>query len=486
MTRLTNWIGGEALPPQSGRHLDRENPATGLLQLQIPDSGAEDVELGVRAAQKAFIGWSRRPPSERADLCDAIADRIEENAAELAEIESRDQGKPVWLAKTVDIPRAVHNFRFFAGAVRHQVDESARMDEGTLNIVSRQPVGVAGLISPWNLPLYLLSWKIAPCIAFGNTAVCKPSEFTSWSAFRIGQLINDAGVPPGVVNMVFGTGASAGAPLVRHPRVRLVSFTGGTQTGQAIARDAAPMMKKLSLELGGKNSTIVFADADLKLAVETSVRAGFLNQGEICLCGSRLLLHESIADEFLRQYIKRVKELVVGDPLQKESFMGPLVSKAHLEKVESFIQLAKEEGSEILTGGSRVRFSDSSPTNGGWFFEPTVIRSKDPKNSRLENEEIFGPVVTVTTFRRDDEAVELANQTMYGLSASVWTRDLNRAFVVSGALEVGTVWVNTWMKRDLRMPFGGQKMSGVGREGQRDSLEFFTEAKTICLNHGRG
>ena len=480
MKRLQNFVNGAFQAPIANQYLPSFNPATGEVYLELPRSDGQDIDQAVRFAKKAFPAWAARPPSERAAYLYKIADRIDARREELALAESMDQGKPVWLATAMDIPRAAQNFRFFAGALLHAEEPSARLDQQSMSYVSRQPVGVAGLISPWNLPLYLLTWKIAPALAFGNTAVCKPSEITSATAAILCEICVEVGLPAGVLNIIFGNGPEAGSALVAHPEVPLISFTGGTATGRAIAGVAAPMFKKLSLELGGKNANLIFADADLSKAVEMTVRSSFLNQGEICLCGSRIYVHQDIYEHFLELFIPKVMELHAGDPSQKETFIGPLASKEHLAKVQSYLDLARKEGAEFLAGGDipkvEAKFSK------GYFLRPTVL-SGVAESSRLIQEEIFGPVVTVAQFSSEAEAIHLANGTNYGLSAAVWTTSLSTAHRVAEKLEAGTVWVNTWMKRDLRMPFGGVKASGVGREGQYESREFFTEAKTICLQH---
>jgi aminomuconate-semialdehyde/2-hydroxymuconate-6-semialdehyde dehydrogenase len=478
--KLLNFIGGRFVEPVGGGFFESFNPAEGKAHLLVSDSDSRDVDQAVAAASAAFPLWSAVNPEERARLLYHLADLVDERKFELAEAESSDQGKPVWLAETMDITRVAQNFRFFAGCLLHQQDHTSRMDSGTFNYTSRKPVGVAGLISPWNLPLYLLTWKIAPAIAFGNTVVCKPSELTSLTAFMLCEILIAAGIPTGVVNMVFGTGPRAGAPLVAHPDVPLISFTGGTATGRAIAQIAAPMFKKMSLELGGKNPNIIFDDANLDEAIESTIRSSFLNQGEICLCGSRIYVHESIYAKFLERFVEKVKALKVGDPREKSTFLGALVSREHLAKVESFFAIAASENARILTGGKRAVLGGR--LSGGYFLEPTVI--VDVKhNSRIQQDEIFGPVVSVTSFKTDDEVVGLANGVSYGLSATIWTTSLGRAHTISERLDAGTVWVNTWLARDLRVPFGGVKASGLGREGQDGSLEFFTEAKNICIKH---
>lgn len=481
MKKLLNFIDGEFVEPQGGAYLESFNPALGEPHLLVSDSDERDVETAVQAARRAFQEWSKVSDDVRARYLYKIADLVEARKDELAQAESLDQGKPVWLAASMDIDRVAANFRFFAGAILHAEDRVMRKEPGVMSYVSRRPVGVAALISPWNLPLYLLSWKIAPAIAFGNTAVCKPSEFTSSTAHILAEIIREAGLPKGVVNIVFGTGPRAGSALVSHPDVPLVSFTGGTQTGRVIAQTAASQFKKVSLELGGKNPNLIFDDANLDLAIARSLRSSFLNQGEICLCGSRIYVQKGIYDRFLEEFVQKTRELKVGDPKDPSTFMGPLVSREHLAKVESFLKLAREEqGVKTLTGGGRPELP--AEFRNGYFLEPTILEGVK-HDSKLQQEEIFGPVVSVTPFTDEEEVIELANGTKYGLSATVWTENLNRAHRVAERLDAGTVWVNTWLVRDLRAPFGGVKASGVGREGQEDSREFFTEAKTICIQH---
>lgn len=475
---LQNLIDGQEQGALGGEFLDNVSPTRGQVIARIPKSQKADMAAAVSAAKKAFRGeWSGWSRLQRADLLDAIADKIDAHKDELARLESLDNGKPIKLASAVDIPRAAANFRFFAGAIRHDKTDCHSMP-GALNYTLRKAIGVAGLITPWNLPLYLLTWKIAPALAMGNTVVAKPSELTPMTAARLGQLIHELDIPKGVVNIVHGLGAEAGQALVEHPDVSLISFTGGTVTGRLVAATAAPQFKKLSLELGGKNPTLVFADADFDDAVEGALRAGFLNQGQICLCGSRILVEESIADDFEAALIAKAKEMKVGDPSDPKTDVGALISHAHREKVESYIQLAKDEGGHIATGGARPDLG--AELNGGAYLNPTVITGLGPQ-CRVATEEIFGPVVSVHRFKDEAEAIELANGSRYGLCASVWTQNLSRAHRVSAALETGMVWVNTWLLRDLRVPFGGMKESGVGREGGRYSLEFFSESRNVCI-----
>jgi aminomuconate-semialdehyde/2-hydroxymuconate-6-semialdehyde dehydrogenase len=477
---ILNFVDGRFIAARSNQTIDDFAPATGQIIATIPDSDAADVALAVEAAKRAFPKWRATPAEERSKLLLRLADLIEANLDELARLESIDSGKPVSLARKLDIPRAVANFRFFATAVLHQSSESHLTDDRALNYTLRQPVGVAGLISPWNLPLYLLTWKIAPAIASGNTCVAKPSELTPLTANRLAELSLEAGIPPGVINIVHGLGPKAGQAIVEHPDVPLISFTGGTATGQIVARTAAPMFKKLSLELGGKNPNIIFADADLEAAVATSIRSSFWNQGEICLCGSRIFVERSIYDEFLERFVAATKKLRIGDPLDEATDVGALISDAHLRKVSGYVDLGCSEKGRLLTGGRRPEGLPDHLAK-GWFLEPAVIADLTT-DCRTLQDEIFGPVVTVTPFDGAEQAIEFANSTRYGLSASVWTRDLARAHKVAAALDSGTVWINTWLLRDLRVPFGGMKESGVGREGGVHSLEFFTEMKNVCVN----
>jgi aminomuconate-semialdehyde/2-hydroxymuconate-6-semialdehyde dehydrogenase len=471
--RLANFIDGAFVPPRSGESFDDINPATAEVIAQVPDSDDADVDDAVRSAKAAFPAWSRMPAAERSNLLLKLADLIERDLDELARTESIDNGKTLSLAKRLDIPRAVANFRFFATAILHQSSEAHITDAAALNYTLRQPLGVVGLISPWNLPLYLLSWKIAPAIAAGNTCVAKPSELTPLTANRLAGLSIGAGIPPGVVNIVHGYGNKAGRALTCHDDVAAISFTGGTVTGAAVAANAAPRFKKLSLELGGKNPNLIFADADLEDAIATSVRSSFWNQGEICLCGSRIFVERSIHDEFVERFAAATKKLRIGDPLDEATDIGALISEAHLRKVTGYIELAGKEGGTIVTGGHRV-------DRPGYFVEPTIVTGLDCE-CRVLQEEIFGPVVTITPFDNEDEALRFANSTRYGLSATIWTRDLSRAHRVAASLDAGTIWINCWLLRDLRVPFGGMKESGVGREGGFESLNFFTEAKNVCV-----
>jgi len=474
--RIQNLIDGRWQAPLTGSYLQNFNPARGEVFSEVPRSGADDVEAAARSAKQAFPHWARLSVQERSEFLIKIADRIEQRIEEFAKMESRDQGKPVTLAKKMDMNRVVHNFRFFAAEIL-KVEREFYSETGFNSEVLRKPVGVAGLISPWNLPLYLLTWKIAPALAAGNTVVCKPSEMTSMTAALLGDVSMEVGLPAGVLNIVFGFGSPVGEAIVQHPQIPLISFTGGTETGRKIYADSAQHFKKISLELGGKNPNIIFADCDLDQAVAISLRSSFLNQGEICLCGSRIYVEEKIYPAFIERFVEKTKELKVGNPEDPQTFMGPLVSKAHLDKVKSYLEIARTEGGKILCGG-KAPADLPAEFSKGYFLEPTVIADL-PESSRCIQEEIFGPVVTVSKFRTEDEAIQKANNVRYGLSATVWTQDLEKARRVAEHLDVGTVWINDWMLRDLRVPFGGMKHSGIGREGGQYSIDFFTETTTM-------
>lgn len=486
--KIQNFIDGEFVAPIGGRYLPSPNPASEATHVEVPLSGAEDVQNAVMAAKRAFPAWSGLTVEERAKYLDRIAELIDKRKDELVQAESADQGKPVGLAAALDIPRAAYNFRFFAGIIRHELSVAAPMNQKSFSYVRREPIGVAGLISPWNLPIYLLTWKIAPAIAYGNTCVAKPSEMTSHTAAILAEIFIEAGLPKGVVNLVFGLGSEAGQAIVEHRDVKVVSFTGGTATGRKIAETAAPQLKKISLELGGKNPTIVMKDADLDRHLKLMVRSSFLNQGEICLCGSRIYVQKDRFDEFLKRFVAEASSLVVGDPSSLNTFMGPLVSREHQQKVAGFVEEARAAGMVVHCGGGKPKGLER-----GFYFAPTVITPKGDtleekmkhleafQTSRLQQEEVFGPVVTVTPFESVEDVIRLANGTRYGLAATIWTESLKLAHDVAAKLDAGTVWVNGWMARDLRMPFGGFKESGMGREGQLDSVHVFTEAKTVNI-----
>ena len=477
---LENFIGGNFIGPLSGNFIDNINPATGEMYGQIPDSNAKDINVAVKAAKKAFPSWSTTSVEKRFTILNKIAELIDANLNELALAETNDNGKPLWLSKAVDIPRASSNFRFFATGIMHFANESHSMEDKAVNYTLRQPIGIVGCISPWNLPLYLFTWKIAPALAAGNCVIAKPSEVTPVTAFLLGKICKEAGLPDGVLNIVHGVGHHCGEAIVKHPEIKAISFTGSTKAGERIATIAAPMFKKLSLELGGKNPNIIFNDCNWEKMLTETIRSSFGNQGQICLCGSRLLIERSAYEEFKKHFIPIIKNMKPGDPLLETSKQGAIVSKVHFEKIMNCINLAKEEGGKILCGGKAVKVEGRCEN--GYFIEPTIIEGLD-QNCRTNQEEIFGPVITIQPFDTVEEALQLANNSTYGLAASVWTQDISKANHIASKLESGIVWVNCWLVRDLRTPFGGMKNSGIGREGGWEALRFFTEAKNVCIQY---
>lgn len=476
---LSNFIDGRLVEPASGQYLDNIDPATGHVYSLVPDSDDRDIANAVAAAERAFPIWSKTPAAERSRIMLKIAELIETNVDRLAMAECVDSGKPLSLARTLEIPRAVTNFRFFGTAILHFHSESHATDDVAINYTLRRPRGVCGIISPWNLPLYLFTWKIAPAMAVGNTVVAKPSEITPMTAFMLSELCQQAGLPAGVLNIVHGLGKKAGAAIVNHPATTTLSFTGGTVTGREIARTAAPMFKKVALEMGGKNPNIIFGDVDLDEVVRESVKSSFQNQGQICLCGSRIFVEKTVYEAFVEKFVASTKRLKVGDPLESTTDQGAVVSKVQLDKGMSYVKLAREEGGTIRCGGERPS-TIGERCRDGYFLEPTVITDL-AVNCRVNREEIFGPVVSIMPFDSEQQVVEYANATDYGLSASVWTKNIQRAHKLAEQINSGTVWINCWLLRDLRVPFGGMKQSGVGREGGEEALRFFTEPKNVCV-----
>ena len=480
MIRIQNYIDGTFVNPIKNEWIDNIDPSVGSVYGKLPNSNSEDVQIAYDAAQRAFNTWSETSIEKRSSILLKIARLIEANLDRFAAAESKDNGKPISVAKTIDIPRAASNFRFFGHAITQFYSESHEAkSEKTINYTLRHPIGVVGCISPWNLPLYLLSWKIAPALAAGNCVVAKPREVTQYTAFLLGEICSEAGLPNGVLNIVHGLGTQTGKAIVEHPHIKAISFTGGTETGAFIAKTAAPMFKKLSLELGGKNPNIIFADCDYEKMLTITLKSSFSNQGQICLCGSRIFVEASIYEQFKVDFIKRVRQLIVGPPSELSTQVGALVSKTHLEKVQSYIESVDNKESRLLCGGERVHIEGFE---NGYYLSPAVVEV-DSNRCKLNQEEIFGPVVTLMPFNSDIEALAIANDVNYGLSATVWTTNLKRSLLFSEQLETGIVWVNTWMQRDLRTPFGGVKSSGIGREGGFEVLRFFTQTKNICINY---
>ncbi|HEX2630032.1 MAG TPA: aldehyde dehydrogenase [Chitinophagaceae bacterium] len=476
--QLENYIGGVFQPPMSANFIDLINPAIGEVVGQVPDSNEKDVNAAVDAARAALPRWSTTPVEERFRLLNNIAELIDANADVLALAETNDNGKPLWLSKRVDIPRASANFRFFATGIMHFASESHVMEDKAVNYTLRQPVGIVGCISPWNLPLYLFTWKIAPALAAGNCVIAKPSEVTPVTSYLLSHICKEAGLPDGVLNIIHGSGPITGEAIVKHPEIKAISFTGSTRAGERIASLAAPKFKKLSLELGGKNPAIIFADCDWEKMMRTTIQSSFSNQGEICLCGSRILIEESVYEKFKNEFVEKTATLTVGDPLEADSKQGAIVSKVHFDKIMRCIDTAKQEGGKILCGGKAVK--PEGRCANGYFIEPTVIEGLGA-DCQTNQEEIFGPVVTLQSFKTEEEALTLANATQYGLAATIWTTNISRANRVAAKVESGIIWVNCWLLRDLRTPFGGFKNSGVGKEGGWEALRFFTESKNVCI-----
>ena len=480
MLRIENYIDGQLIAPCNNQFLDNYEPATGKVYSLIPDSSSEDIELAVSAAKRAFPLWSKIGIQERSKILLKISSLIENHLTAFAEAESIDNGKPLKLASTVDIPRAIDNFHFFATAIEHFASESHFMENTAINYTLRRPIGIVGCISPWNLPLYLFTWKIAPALAAGNCVIAKPSEITPMTAYMLSKICIEAGLPAGVLNIVHGLGPTAGQAMVEHPEIKAISFTGGTTTGRRLAATAAPMFKKLSLELGGKNANIIFDDCDFENTLKTTVHSSFANQGQICLCGSRIFVQKGIYEKFKNAFVEKVKHLKIGDP-STDVNIGAIVSKQHQEKIVSYIALAKEEGGKILCGGE-IYQPDDDRCKEGYFIAPTIIEGLR-YDCRTNQEEIFGPVVTITPFDTEEEVLKRANSTEYGLACTIWTSELNKAHRMAERMESGIVWINCWLLRDLRTPFGGVKNSGVGREGGWEALRFFTEAKNVCIKY---
>lgn len=479
MIKILNYINGELIEPINGKYFDNVQSYNGEIYAQIPDSDERDVQEAVISAQHAFSFWSTLSAEKRFHWLMKLANAIQQNFEAYAEAETRDNGKPLTLSRKVDIPRSISNIEFFASAIQHFSSESHFMENsGTVNYTLRRPIGVVGCISPWNLPLYLFTWKIAPALATGNCVVAKPSEITPYTAFLLSKSCIEIGFPRGVLNIIHGYGNRAGQSIVAHKSVKAISFTGGTTTGKHIASTIAPMFKKYSLELGGKNPNIIFADCNWDKMMQTTIRSSFANQGQICLCGSRILVEASVYERFKKEFVERTQKLKIGNPFHEDTDVGAIVSEQHFNKILSCIETAKQEGGNVLLGGERALVNGCEQ---GFYIQPTIIENL-PQHCKTNMEEIFGPVVTLQKFETKEEAIQLANAVDYGLSATVWTENIQTYKHISQRLEAGIVWVNTWLYRDLRTPFGGVKASGVGREGGWEAMRFFTEAKNICVD----
>ena len=479
MEQLTNFINGKFTQPKTEEYLDVFEPATGQVYSKVPNSSSTDIDVAFQAANAAFPGWSELTVTDRSQYLHKIAELLEHQLDDFANYESRDTGKPVTLAQSVDIPRAIANFRFFGEYGPTFKFNSELNSDQSENRVVHAPLGVVGCISPWNLPLYLFTWKIAPALMAGNTVLAKPSEITPYTAYKLGEICEDANLPAGVLNIIHGQGITAGDALINHKGVQAISFTGGTATGKIIAQKTAASFKKLSLEMGGKNPAIIFTDCNYNKMLETVVQSSFSNQGQICLSSSRILIQTEIFQQFKKDFIRKVNKLIVGDPQDHESNLGAVSSKNHFEKIMNYIELAEKEGGNILLGGKAVKLNGRCKK--GWFIEPTIIEGLT-NTAKTNQEEIFGPVVTLIPFNDEEDAIQIANESDYGLSATIWTEDKERATRVSNQVEAGVIWVNCWLVRDLRTPFGGMKQSGMGREGGSEALRFFTEQKNVCTS----
>jgi aminomuconate-semialdehyde/2-hydroxymuconate-6-semialdehyde dehydrogenase len=465
--------------PASNDWIENVNPATGDVYSAVPDSGAADIDTAVDSAVQAFAAWSGKSASERSRIVHRIADLVDRDRDRLVVAETDDNGKTLRQSRAVDIPRVSTNLRFYAGMNEGFSSESHAMP-GAINYTLRKPLGVVGCISPWNLPLYLLTWKIAPALVTGNCVIAKPSEVTPMTASLFAELCIEAGLPAGVLNIVHGSGATTGNAMLTHPEIRAISFTGGTKTGEHIARTVAPQFKKLSLELGGKNPNVIFADCNYERMMQTTLLSSFSNQGQICLCGSRVLVEKPLYAQFVEDFVDRAKKLVVGDPYENSSDLGAVVSQPHHQKILDCIEAARGEGGNVLCGGGAARISGRCQR--GFFVQPTVITGLGPE-TQTNQQEIFGPVVSIQPFEDEDHAAALANDSRYGLSATVWTENIGRGHRMADKIESGVVWINCWLVRDLRTPFGGMKSSGIGREGGLESLRFFTEPKNVCVRY---
>lgn len=479
--KLVNYINGELTAPKDNNYLDVYNPATGIAYTKVPESTAVDLDAAICSAKEAFRDWQKVSHQERAQWLRKLANGIEKYSNELAIAESCNTGKPISLAKNLDIARSAANFLFYADAITQFRSDCYSSDPNIINYNLKQPLGIVACISPWNLPLYLLTWKIAPALVTGNCVIAKPSEITPVTATLLAEICAEINFPKGVLSILHGSGNNIGNMIVEHQDISAISFTGGTQTGKKLAVKAAQNLKKVSLELGGKNPAIIFADCDLDKTIDIVVKSAFTNQGQVCLCNSRIYIQDNIYEKFKHKFIEKVADIKIGDPQDIHTQFGAISNKNHYEKILNYIRIAKEDGGSILYGGEPVTIAGRCQS--GYFIKPTVIENI-PSKSVVNQHEIFGPVITLNKFSTMSEAIFLANDTIYGLATSIFTNDINKANMVAREIKSGIVWINNWMIRDLRTPFGGCKDSGIGREGGDYSLNFFTENKNICITYG--
>ncbi len=480
MKNILNYINGELVPPKKTKYLNVYNPANGKIYAKCPNSDNSDLKDAINSAKKAHSKWKNLTNENRRDILFKIADELEKNKEKFALAETIDNGKPINDSQTIDIPRSINNLKFYASAVINNSSESHSLGHRAINYTLRDPIGIVACISPWNYPLHLLTWKIAPALAMGNCVIAKPSEITPMTAYLFSKICIKVGLPKGVLSILHGTGENIGDKIVRHPDIKAISFTGGTKTGKIINSSASPLLKKVSLELGGKNPTIIFEDCNYKQMLKTTVRSSFGNQGQICLCGERIFIQSSIYDKFKKDFIVETEKLKIADPRNQKTEQGAIVSEQHYNKILAYLDSAKQNGAIFLTGGKAKKIKGEC--SNGWYIEPTIIENLS-RNSKCYSEEAFGPVTSIYKFETKKEAIDLANETNYGLAASIWTSNLRSAHQVAKSINFGIVWVNSWNLRDLRTPFGGMKDSGLGREGGNESLSFFSEPKNVCINY---
>ena len=480
MIKISNYINGQ-LENNSSNFIDVFNPSIGKVYAQCQDSSKKDLNKAIKSSENSFLEWSNKKQQDRSDFLFLIADLIEDRLDEFAEAESIDNGKPYTLSKSLDIPRSIKNLRFFA-KIALEVEDPIYHQKDIISHILREPIGIVGTISPWNLPLYLFTWKIAPALVSGNCVIAKPSEITPYSAYLFSKVCMEAQLPPGVLNILHGRGELIGSEIVKHKKIKAISFTGGTKTGKKIAKETSKKMKKISLEMGGKNPVIIFDDCDYSKMINSILKSSFLNQGQICLAGSRIYIQDTIYEKFKKDFLIRIKKMKIGNPFKKNIDQGAIVSLQHLNKLKKYVEYAKNQQGKILIGGEKPDIKGKCSS--GWYFYPTVIEDL-PQDSNLNQDEIFGPIVTISKFSSNEEVVKMANNTDYGLAAIIWTENLIKANKLSKVLESGLVWINCWLERDLRTPFGGIKNSGFGKEGGKYALDFFTEPKNVCIKYDK-